>query len=219
MSVNLSSPHSDDQMPEPAILRLYMVRHGQTNWNSEGRLQGHTDIPLNEEGLRQAESIGRRLSRIELSAVYSSDLQRAAQTARAIADFHGLEVTATPYLRESCLGEWEGLTADEIVARGDEQLWNDYRKDSTAYRPPGGEPYQQVWDRLMVVRDLIVGAHPKGHVAVVGHGGSMRALLSDALGSDIRSIRRMSLDNASLSIIERSHNRVIVRLLNDTSHL
>ncbi len=219
MRVNPSRPISDDQVAPPGILRIYLVRHGITSWNVEQRLQGHTDIPLTEEGILQAKHIADRLSVLALEAVWSSDLVRAYATADAIARRHGLYVNKTPLLRESGLGDWEGLTEAEIMQRGERDLWLAYRRDSTAHRPPGGEPYQAVWDRLMEVRDRIVAAHPRGNVVIVGHGGSMRSLLTDALGAGIPGIRRLSLDNASLSLIERTADWTIVRFVNDTGHL
>src|SRR6185503_21212634 len=118
MRVNPSRPVSDDQAAPTGILRLYLVRHGVTAWNVEERLQGHTDISLTDEGLRQAERIADRLSALSIEAVWSSDLVRASATAEAIARRHGLQVQTTCLLRESGLGAWEGLTEKEIIDRG-----------------------------------------------------------------------------------------------------
>jgi broad specificity phosphatase PhoE len=206
-------------------LRLYIVRHGITAWNRELRMQGHTDVPLDVEGRRQAQRIGARLSAAPHApqAVWSSDLSRARETAAAIARALNLTVETTPLLRETMLGEWEGLTRAEIEARGDGELLANYIRDSHRFRPPGSETLEAVWERLQRAAALIRAAHPTGQVAVVGHGGSLRALLCAALDAPADSMRRLWLDNASLSIIEEMNDDRgrygRVTLINDTSHL
>ena len=206
-------------------LRLYIVRHGITAWNREWRMQGHTDIGLDAEGERQDALLGARLQSFAHPPqwIYSSDLARARQTAEAIARPLGLQVKTDARLRETRLGAWEGLTREEIQARGDSQLLADYLRDSHAFRPPGGETLEAVWERINEVTEEIRRAHPNGQVAIVGHGGSLRALLCAALDAPIGSMRRLWLDNTSLSIIEEAgppDNRSRrVTLVNDTGHL
>ncbi len=206
-------------------LRLYVVRHGITAWNREMRMQGHTDIALDAEGARQAERLASRLaaSPHPPQYIYASDLARAHETAEAIARPLGLAVQTTPLLRETQLGAWEGLTRADIEARGDAQLLADYLRDSHAYRPPNGETLEAVWERINQVVSDIRRDHASGQVAIVGHGGSLRALLCAALDAPVASMRRLWLDNASLSIVEDVGppdgrvSRVI--LVNDTGHL
>ncbi len=206
-------------------LRLYLVRHGVTTWNREMRMQGHTDIPLDAEGLEQARRIGKRLAAEARppQAVWSSDLTRACQTAEAIAAPLGLTVQTTPLLRETSLGAWEGLTRAEIEARGDVELLARYLQDPLQYRPPGGETLEAAWERMVGVAKEIRALHMAGQVAIVGHGGSLRALLCEALDAPLHSMRRLWLDNASLSVIEQYGDPCDpirrVTLLNDTSHL
>ncbi|HZO91262.1 MAG TPA: histidine phosphatase family protein [Chthonomonadaceae bacterium] len=206
-------------------LRLYLVRHGVTAWNRQMRMQGHTDVPLDEEGLEQARRIARRLASEARppQAVWSSDLLRARQTAEAIAAPLGLTVQTTPLLRETMLGEWEGLTRAEIEARGDGEHLARYILDSHKYRPPGGETLEAAWERMVRAAAEIRAQHPRGQVAIVGHGGSLRVLLCEALDAPIASLRRLWLDNASLSVIEQYGDPCNpirrVTLLNDTSHL
>lgn len=189
------------------------------------RMQGHTDIPLDAEGARQAEQLAARLCACAHPPqwVYSSDLARARQTAEAIALPLGLTVQTTPLLRETCLGEWEGLTRPDIEARGDAQLLADYLRDSYAHRPPGGETLEAVWERISRAAQTIRHDHPSGQGVIAGHGGSLRALLCEALDAPVSSMRRLWLDNASLSIIDEAgpldHRIRRVTLVNDTSHL
>lgn len=189
------------------------------------RFQGHTDIALDEEGREQAQRIAARLARLKPPpiAVWSSDLGRARETAEAIAAPHGLTVQTTPLLRETGLGAWEGLTRTEIEARGESELLKGYVQNSHLNRPPGGETLEAAWERMTQAVAQIHEQHPSGGVVIVGHGGSLRALICDALDAPISSMRRIWLANASLSIIEE-HEGVVgrvrrVTLLNDTSHL
>lgn len=206
-------------------LRLYLIRHGVTVWNREMRIQGHSDTPLDSEGCAQARRLAARLAASDRppQAVWSSDLLRARQTAEAVAAPLGLRVQTTPLLRETMLGDWEGLTRADIEARGEAEHLERYRRDPHAHRPPGGETLEAAWERMEQAAHAIRAAHPSGQVAIVGHGGSLRVLICAALGAPITSLRHLWLDNASLSLIEeyggdRSGLRRVL-LLNDTSHL
>ena len=175
----------DDQSKRASMIETQrncsLVRHGVTSWNKEHRFQGHTDIALDEEGHEQALRIAERLTAVPLVAVYSSDLSRAHETALAIAAPHGLPVFTTPSLRETGLGDWEGLTRADIVARGQGDLLDLYLLDSATHRPPNGEPLDQIFTRLIQQFETITAAYPTGEVAIVGHGGSLRALLCSLL--------------------------------------
>lgn len=205
--------------------RIYLVRHGVTDWNRGLRMQGHTDVPLNADGREQAKRIGARLAAeaIPPQVIWSSDLSRAVDTAQAIAEPLGLIVQTTPLLRETGLGDWEGLTKEDIEARGDGELLELYRRDPHKHRPPGGETMEAAWERMTRITAEIRSQNPNGRIAIVGHGGSLRALICDALDADVRSMRRIYLDNASLSLIEylgSPPNRLPrVLLVNDSSHL
>ena len=201
------------------MLKLYLARHGVTTWNAEGRLQGQTDTDLAPEGIAQAQRLAGRLAGEPLDAVYSSDLSRARDTAEIIASRHALSVTVTPVLREASFGLWEGLTEPEIIELGHEERWNNYRADSTVHRPPEGETLDAICSRMLGFLSKVRDAHPSGTVVIAGHGGSLRAILCDALGSPMTAWRRISLSNASLSLIEYWPNGPIVKFLNDTSHL
>jgi probable phosphoglycerate mutase len=208
-----------------ANLRLILVRHGVTAWNLEQRIQGHTDVELDPVGYIQAARIAERLSGVDcpIQAVYSSDLRRARLTAEAIAAPICLTVRTTPLLREMMLGDWEGLTYDEIIDRGDGELLARYRSDPYVNRPPRAEPMDEVWDRMRRAAELIRSEQSVGTVAVVGHGGSLKALLCMAMNAPITSMKHISLSNAGMSVIEevgppdRRVQRVV--LMNDTSHL
>ncbi len=206
-------------------LRFYLVRHGLTDWNREGRMQGHTDVPLNAEGQHQANCIAKRIAALPEPpcAIWSSDLSRAADTAGAIAASLHLEVVHTSDLRETMLGEWEGLTTAEIIARGDEERLDLYRRDSYRFRPPGGEKLDAVWARMMSVQDAMRQQYRAGAVVIVAHGSCLRVPVCAALEAPVASMQRFWMDNAALSIVEERDQYGLrytsLTLLNDTSHL
>ena len=151
------------------MTEIILARHGETDWNSGRRVQGHTDIPLNAAGVDQARALAEQLVGEPLTAVFSSDLSRALDTARAVADVHGLEVSVDPRLREKNFGTWEGLTDVEIAERFPEARrgqWGD------------GESTEEVAERVLGVLQRIRDLHPEGPVLVVSHGGPLRAALA-----------------------------------------
>jgi broad specificity phosphatase PhoE len=138
---------------------LLLVRHGETDWNAEGRLQGHTDRPLNDYGRTQAKALADRLAGEGADAIYTSDLVRAKATAEIIGERLGLTVVVDPDLREKDWGTWEGLT-------GDERVHVEFEGEST-------EDHR---DRVMGAVRRIVARHPAQRVVVVTHGGSLRRI-------------------------------------------
>jgi broad specificity phosphatase PhoE len=205
--------------------RLYIARHGITVWNREMRFQGHTDVPLDEEGREQARRLSQRLLRLPHPprTIWASDLSRARHTAEAVAIPLGLAIRSTPALRETHLGEWEGLKREEIIARGEEAQLQGYIADPAQFPPPGGESLAEVWERMQQAIAEIRTQSPQGPLLIVGHGGSLRSIICQVLDLPMTSVRRMLLDNASLTILEE--HSVLggpimrLRLFNDTSHL
>ena len=151
------------------MTRIYLVRHGQTDWNVAGRWQGHADVPLNAVGLAQAETVAGQLAGEGLQALYSSDLQRARQTAGALSARTGLPVCLDARLREIHQGEWQGLSVSEIEARYGE-AFRRRKLDSYNVAPPGGETVEQVRLRVVQAFEEIIARHSGDRVAVVSHG-------------------------------------------------
>lgn len=178
-----------------------LVRHGLTDWNATRRAQGHADVELNEAGRRQAEETAERLAGMALGAVYSSDLQRALDTARPVAERHGLEVVVDPAWREIDQGEWEGLSGDEIASRWPE-LWGPARHHA---RRPGGEAPGEVVARALAGLRRIVERHPGEVVAVITHGGTIRWVVATARGYGVRgSARIRGMANGGIVAVETS---------------
>jgi broad specificity phosphatase PhoE len=156
------------------VTTILLARHGETDWNVERRVQGHTDRPLNETGLGQARLLADELQDEPLEAIYSSDLVRAHETARVVAARKGLDVTVLPDLREKHFGTWEGLTDEEIGRRFPEARlghWGD------------AESHEAMSRRVLEALRRIAVAHPDGQVLVVAHGGPLRAVLRHGASS------------------------------------
>jgi alpha-ribazole phosphatase len=202
------------------MLRIYLVRHGQTAWNHSGRIQGHSDVPLDAVGLQQAARAAEWLVQHVRSprALYSSDLKRASQTAEIIATRLNVPLHLTPALRERHWGAWEGLTREEVIERYPHHHFT-YLYDPLAGTPPEGEPMTAFWDRVQAFAQQLYAHYSEGELIVVGHGGSLRIMLCDALAGDIQTYRRIRLDNAAVSLIERVDDRILVALLNYTGFL
>lgn len=202
------------------VCRVFLIRHGETLWNSEMRFQGHADVPLSEAGVSQAKALGRRLAGQQIAAVYSSDLGRALDTAREIAIPRGMEITTVPELREMNFGSWEGLSFKEIKQNYGELL-QQWWADPLGITIPGGEGLQDLASRVVSALRGIVARHPGEKVAVVCHGGPVRCLVSSVLGMDLIRYWKIRQDNAALNILdfpEDWDNGVVMRL-NDRSHL
>ena len=199
--------------------RIFLIRHGETLWNKEMRFQGHMDIPLSERGLEQAEALAKRLSDQKITAVYSSDLSRALETARPIAKPRNLEIITDPSLREINFGRWEGLTFSEISQQYGEQIkrwWAAPLEMST----PEGEGLTDLIHRLIPFFREIVEKHSGEQVAVVCHGGPARCLVGTILQMDLNKYWKIRQDNAALNILDFTEwENGIVALLNDRSHL
>ncbi|GAB4343738.1 MAG: alpha-ribazole phosphatase [Candidatus Abyssubacteria bacterium] len=199
---------------------VYLIRHGETEWNVEKRCQGFSDSELNATGRRQAEAVARQLSKVKLSAIYSSTLKRAYDTAFAIARYHSVQVEALDGLRELNQGEFEGLTLSELVERHADFLEKWFREPADV-RLPGGETLREMQERAWAALERIIEANSNGNVAVVSHSLCNLSLLCRILNLDLTDFRRLHLDVAGMSIIEfggRWPHPVVLRL-NDTSHL
>jgi broad specificity phosphatase PhoE len=179
---------------------ILLARHGETDWNAERRWQGHTDRPLNDRGRIQAQALAERLDPTELETVYSSDLERARETARLVAERQGIPHRTDPALREVDVGSWAGMTKDEAREHDPEG----HARWLQGY--PGwkdGESYEEMTERVLRAVREIAAEHPDHPVLVVSHGGPIRALHAAALGLDIHAYRRLRPvePNARLSAV------------------
>ena len=193
--------------------RILIIRHGETDWNREERIQGQRDQPLNAAGREQARRLGRRLQGEPVAAVYTSDLVRAAETARIAFEGQDVPIVADRDLRERHYGEWEGLTWPEIQAK-----FPGARRGRNA-APPGGEEWAAMQARFVAATARIARDHAGRMVAVVTHGGPCKAILLDLFGQPPDRRFLFETSNASLSVWEISDARRRLHLYNSTEHL
>ena len=200
------------------MTRVYLIRHGESTWNAERRWQGAMDPPLSAAGRAQADRLAAALQAIPLRVVYCSPLQRAKDTAMAIAAAHALAVEPISDLREIAFGEWESLGDEEVEQRYGSlrQQWF-RRPDQTQI--PGAESLAQGRDRAMAAMQGIVGRHPDGQLAVVAHGGMNKLILLTLLGAPLSSFWRLSQSNACINIVEFGNTQGRILAVNDTTHL
>ena len=179
---------------------ILLARHGESDWNRDQRWQGHADRPLTDLGREQARALADRLAATELDAVYSSDLERARETAAIVAEPHQLPVNELPDLREVDVGSWSGLTR----AEAEERFPNAFRRWTEGGEGwDDGETYEQLSERVVGAVLAIAARHLRDRVLLVAHGGSIRAVHAAALGVDVHAYRRIQRvePNATLSAV------------------
>lgn len=199
------------------FMKLFLVRHGQTEWNQQGRYQGNLDVPLDAVGRAQGERTARRLASEKVAAVYASDLSRAKETGEMIARATGAPLRINPLLRESNYGVWEGKNYAEIEA-DDPETYRKWTIDPLHVRPEGSEPLLEAKERMRRAIQAIRDEVKESDAIVVGHGGTLRWVVIDAVNAPLEAYLRMAPDNCSISIVEyRSRPRLL--LFNDCSHL
>ncbi len=185
----------------PTLTRLLLVRHGESVWNREQRLQGQRDPALSPQGRCQARRLARWLAAEPIAAAYASDLRRAWETARIVLAGRAVPLVPLPALREVNLGIWEGLTAAEVQERYPE-LWARRRADPAGYAVPGGETLTQVQARARRAVAAIVRSHPGQTVLVVTHGMVLRTLLCHWRGWPLTRVWDLPVANAALWLVE-----------------
>jgi probable phosphoglycerate mutase len=201
---------------------ILLIRHGETAWNSVRRLQGHIDIPLNAEGERQALALGRILANEPVKAVISSDLQRAMQTAQAVAGHHELAVQTDPGLRERCYGAFEGMLYTEVMERYPVEYAQWQAREIDAVMPPGervAESFRQFYQRSVDSIGAWAARHPAQTIVVVAHGGVLECAYRAARGMSLDSPRDFQVPNAGINRFTFANGQLSLESWGDTSHL
>lgn len=200
------------------MARLLLIRHGQSRWNVEGRLQGQLNVPLSALGEQQAEAVARRLARMTLVAVHASPLRRALATAQAIARPHSLSVGIVPELTEIDHGDWQGRTLSEIATDDRDRLalWT---RLPGRVRMPNGERLFDVRQRALAALAALAAEHAGQVVAVVSHEVVIKVVVAEALGLDYDHLPRLQIDNAAVTTVEYAAGQARLVTLNDTAHL
>jgi 2,3-bisphosphoglycerate-dependent phosphoglycerate mutase len=199
--------------------QVLFIRHGETAWNAIKRIQGHIDIPLSEHGVLQAEQLGARLAREgRIDAVYSSDLQRARQTAQPFASALGLETRLSEGLRERSYGAFQGHDSDEINEKFPAE-YIEWQTRDPGFTPPEGESQRVFYHRVVHAMEPIVAAHPGGRIAVVAHGGVLDCIYRFANKLPLQDARNWPLLNCSINVVDYAADGAKVVSWGDVSHL
>jgi probable phosphoglycerate mutase len=204
------------QPPRPT--RLLLIRHGQSTWNDERRIQGQLDPPLSELGHEQARRLAERLEGGDYDALYTSDLARAGETAEALGPAVGLDPIALSELREVALGEWEGRTRDELIASYPRE-WERWLREPSWDIPPGAEGADAFERRVAGAIEGLFARHPHQEVLVVTHGGVIQVALGHLFGRRSHGLFPFVIDNCSISTLLRGASRTVITGVNDVCHL
>ena len=198
--------------------RIIAVRHGETAWNVDARIQGHIDIPLNGTGLWQARQLARALAGEQIAAIYASDLQRAHATAQAVADATGAPLVPEPGLRERSFGAFQGRTFAQIEAELPEQALR-WRKRDPDYAPEGGESLTVLRERIEATTHRLAAQHTGALVVLVAHGGVLDVMYRLATGQALQAPRTWLLTNAAINRLLWTPGGVSLVGWADTQHL
>ena len=200
------------------MARLLLVRHGLTDHNIDRRVAGYTDVNLNEEGLRQVEKLNMRLADEKIDAVYSSDLQRAIDTAQGAVSGRDIDIETIYELREMNFGEAEEMTFTEMNEKYPDLARSVMNVDS-GLSFPGGESFADFVDRVRGFLKILEKFSEDHTILVVSHGATLRVIICELLGIDPNHWYQLGIDNASLSVVNTYGHRTILNSLNDTSFL
>jgi len=200
--------------------RFCLVRHGETDWNVARRLQGHTDIALNDRGLAQAARLAKSLktARVQFDVLYTSDLQRAAQTANAIVEIFKLPAITNGALRERHLGALQGLTVEEAPI-AEPTLWRAHLSRELDHEMRGGESISQFAQRIKSALEELRQSHPRKTILLVSHGGALDMMYRIATNQALDAERIVAVPNASLSWISHDGQSWRLDRWGDTNHL
>lgn len=194
-------------------LRLYLIRHGDVEGSSSGRILGWTDSALSRRGLEQARKLAAALATTQLSAIYSSDLQRAMVMAETIAEQHHLNVQSDASWREIDMGEWDGRTVASLNNE-EPNLVARLFDDPASFAYPGGESFTVFISRIQLALENLLATHATREVALVTHGGVCRTIIGSALGMPVRNWLRLAQDYGCVNVIDWYDGAPLLRILN-----
>lgn len=200
------------------MIRIILLRHGETTWNIEGRYQGQEDTPLSPRGLEQGKRAALALKDVPLDRAISSPLSRSYETCRMAADYHGLTVQKDPRLTEICHGKWEGIHADEIEAQYPTEfhLWHTHPEQ---VQMPEGENLEDVRKRCRAAFDEYAEKYDGETVLVAAHDAVNKAIICDLLGLDMSHFWQIKQDNCCINVLECDKGTWRIVSLNNTAHL
>ena len=210
----------EEKAPDIHEIRILLVRHGETDYNLTHRFQGRIDIPLNKEGRKQAQALAKALEHEPLTAIHSSPLIRAMETARSIMVFHpSIPLFEEEGLKEMDLGEIDGMEASDWISKHPE-FAKTWRSTPSNLKIPGGESLQEVQTRAIATLERIIGLYPTGTTLLLcSHNFVNRTIICRALGLPLDRFREFQQEPAALNVLYMSEGRLQMEVVNDTSHL
>lgn len=196
--------------------RVYLIRHGETDSNTQKRFQGRIDIPLNPNGMSQVGCLTEFMKEKKLDAIYCSSMLRARMTAAPLAMSHNMGYKPLELLQEVSFGDWEGLSFDEISTRWPKEMQTFFTNPGE-WVPPNGETFPEVAERCQKAFDMIFAeqGHDK-NIAIVSHGGIIRVQLCLLLGMPLNNLWRLGVHNVSVSSLTDWQGNMVVETVNDT---
>jgi len=201
------------------MAKIFLVRHGETDWNKQEIFRGTIDVPLNDVGLKQADLLGQALKKTKMSVIYTSELSRAYQTASAIAEYQNVKLIKEQGFNDMCFGLWEGKTLD-MVKKDYPELYNLWKTKPHKAEFPSGENLDMVKKRVKLSLNKIIKNHFEDNVVISSHRVITKVLLCYVLGLSNSHFWQIKQDNCCLNIIEYSiKDGFTVNLINDTCHL
>jgi len=200
------------------IIKVILVRHGETEWNKKRIFRGRVDVKLNKKGIEQAKLLSRALSNLEIRKIYSSPLARAKDTAKVIADSHKLKVRVNKSFIDLDYGDWQGFS-EKIVKEQYPHLYQEWKMHPQGVKIPGGESLRKVRVRAVQGLKRIVSREKEGTIIIVSHRVVGKVLICALLGLDNSSFWQIKLDTAAFSIFDYNYNNFVLTLHNQTHHL
>lgn len=198
--------------------RLYLLRHGESDWNLTGKVQGSKDSELTEKGVEQARLAGARLKVESIGSIYASPLKRAKLTAEVVGAELGVSPKVDEDFKEMCFGHWEGRLLSEVAEQNGEEymLW---KKRPHEFKVDGSEVLSEVQDRMLKAIDRIRQSDSSENVLLVSHGTAIKAMILGLLGIDLSKYGNFSISNTGITMIEFGDYNTVMRYFNDTGHL
>lgn len=200
------------------MTKIFLIRHGETEWNKIGKLQGSSDVDLSPEGIRQARLLAEHAPFKSVDAIYSSDLTRALKTAEVLAEKFNLPVIKNSGLRETSFGTWEGRYLNDL-AKENPQGFENFFTSPDKVRPPQGETFLQSQARIMNALNAIIADNEGKNIIVVSHGAAIRLIICAALEIPISKMWAIAQHNMALNILNFADEIFSVELLNGILHL
>jgi len=210
---NLKKSEPDVTLIGQAGCRVYLIRHGETANAKDHALNGHFDIELSQKGRDQICDVADILKDHPIKAVYSSDLRRTRDSAVIISQFHDLQPTCYPELRELSFGKWEGLSLKELNLEYPGEVEKRFANPAT-FQAEGGETLNQLIERALPKYEQIIANHPGEEIVIMSHGGVNRVILGHLLGIPLNNVFRITQENASINIIQYYNGQPVIELVN-----